>query len=117
MDEWFAFFLNTYIVSIYTRGRDERGTLRCFAISQQATIESDGRLVYHEGHAHSKIAHNRQRHAWNTYEGEIVDFSLPPNSYSDHQSEKEYTVEQVKAGLRSVGQWDWLGDSKEPRVG
>ena len=47
----------------------------CYYNAQQLTIYSKGKYDYYEGYAISKILNMPLEHAWNVYDGKIIDIS------------------------------------------
>jgi hypothetical protein len=121
---WLAAFLQDNLVDICRRAMGPYFvTAQCFGIAQWSTLKSEGRLLYHEGHAYDKITHARLRHAWNTFHGEIVDLSLNLNiadiadislvpasdAYEEYKSERAYTWEEVRKVLtQRSNTLDWF---------
>jgi hypothetical protein len=124
---WLKTFCAQKYDIILDRARGPFGFSQCFGIAQRATIESGGRLLYHEGHADDKITGKKfQRHAWNTFLGEIVDLSETQNpedgsctgalgSYENYTPEKSCTVEEVRTVLaQRNGRLDWIVKPEYP---
>ena len=129
--EWIAEFTTKNRADIWARAANPHDPSRrpqCFGVGQHAAVCADGTLLYHEGHASDKITHARLRHAWNTFQGQIVDLSqntLPDSGpfdfvpaedvYENYESEHSYTVEQVEAKLKArTGGLDWFDRPEYP---
>lgn len=127
---WLKSFVAEKFALIVTRARNPRdpsGNSQCFGIAQHATIESDGRLLYHEGRVDDKITGKKsQRHAWNTLSGGIVDLSLTQNpedgtltdsvkTYENYRPERSCTVDEVRSVLTERnGGLDWIENPTFP---
>jgi len=130
--EWIKAFIAGQLRVVWVRARnphDPNGNPQCFGIAQHATLESDGRLLYHEGCADDKITGKKsQRHAWNTFHGAILDLSLtqlPDGSftnsretYENYKPKKSCTVDEVRDVLtQRNGELDWIENPDYPEHG
>ena len=97
----------------------------CFVNGQRATL-SDARLLYHEGYVTGSRyadADGRMRHAWNSLNGKLVDFSFPVNFVEQHHvadnynAEHTYTQKEVIAGfIKRGGVWEWMSANDKERA-
>jgi hypothetical protein len=98
----------------------------CFMNAQRAALAADGCLLYHEGHvtgAQEADADGRMRHAWNTLNGKLVDFSSP--LHFDRQrcvaeyytADHTFTKKEVLAGFIKRGcVWEWMSANDKERA-
>ena len=89
----------------------------CFVNGQRATL-SDARLLYHEGYvtgSRHADADGTMRHAWNSLNGKLVDFSFPVNFAKQHHVAENYNPEHtytqkevIAAFIKRGGVWEWI---------
>lgn len=90
----------------------------CWLNAQRATL-SDGKLLYHEGILLGPQLHSgpdgKFRHAWNSINGKVVDFSLRVDYGQQHRLANHYKAERtftkkevVDAFLARGMEWFWM---------
>ena len=91
----------------------------CWLNAQRAAVIGHGLLLYHEGHL-GKGA-ELIRHAWNSINGKVVDYSVmdwfeDKRRWAEHyKPEHTFTSYQILDILFGRNFWDWLLEAPEQR--
>lgn len=123
---WLAAFLKENWLEIMRECPAQYGGIHCFEIAQLAAKKANGRLRYQEGQARAKGEQKWEYHAWNTFDGMVVDLSIHTNMpddptftdilivpaaevYEEYKPNQSYTGEQVQTKIKERGgKLDWF---------